>query len=453
MKKIVCIGAGASGIIAALHLVEQDFNAQIILLGEAPGPAYSTPEPYHILNVTARNMSAFASDPLHFHRFAEGCLGHPDLSHEAFVARKVFREYLEMLLEELQQRGVQYIKDQAIALSCTHPGYRIETTVSGSIEADGVVLAMGNFPAASLPGGETLAPEQYIAVPWNKNIAEGLDPAAEVLFVGTGLTMIDGVTTLAHYGHKGSVMALSRHGLLPLARTIVDPLPMSMEELSADSVTRLMHKLRQMAQDQMQRGEPWDRVIDGIRPFLQSLWTGFNRVEQKRFLRHASVYWDIHRHRIPQESADVLASLLASAQLHVMAARLIELNQKGSRVEVSLRRRGQNAIEHISVDCVINCTGPVADYHRVDSPLLRSLFASGLARPHPLKLGFDATPEGKLYNADGIAQDTLRTLGPPLKGVLWESVAVPEIRAEAATLAKALEATFREQPELSVKTR
>jgi len=72
-----------------------------------------------------------------------------------------------------------------------------------TIEADAVILAIGNFPAAPLPGDETLTPQQYIAVPWDKNIASGLDSEASVLFVGTGLTMVDGAITLQHHRHRG----------------------------------------------------------------------------------------------------------------------------------------------------------------------------------------------------------------------------------------------------------
>jgi len=141
-----------------------------------------------------------------------------------------------------------------------------------TIEADAVILAIGNFPAAPLPGDETLTPQQYIAVPWDKNIASGLDSEASVLFVGTGLTMVDGAITLQHHRHRGKIMAISRRGLLPLARTMAEPLPMTFEALPKDSISHLMHVLRQTAKSIMQQGEPWDRVIDGVRPFLQRLW-------------------------------------------------------------------------------------------------------------------------------------------------------------------------------------
>jgi len=272
MAKIVCIGAGSSAIIAALHLLEEGFNGELTLVGKPFGPAYETPEPYHILNVTAGNMSALASDPSHFHRFAKAHLNNPLLPREAFVSRRLFRDYLKMLMQNLKDRGVKHLEDEAIAIHENNGHYIVKTKDAMTIEADAVILAIGNFPAAPLPGDETLTPQQYIAVPWDKNIASGLDSEASVLFVGTGLTMVDGAITLQHHRHRGKIMAISRRGLLPLARTVAEPLPMAFEALPKDSISHLMHALRQTAKSIMQQGEPWDRVIDGVRPFLQRLW-------------------------------------------------------------------------------------------------------------------------------------------------------------------------------------
>jgi len=114
MAKIVCIGAGSSAIIAALHLLEEGFNGELTLVGKPFGPAYETPEPYHILNVTAGNMSALASDPSHFHRFAKAHLNNPLLPREAFVSRRLFRDYLKMLMQNLKDRGVKHMEDEQL---------------------------------------------------------------------------------------------------------------------------------------------------------------------------------------------------------------------------------------------------------------------------------------------------------------------------------------------------
>jgi uncharacterized NAD(P)/FAD-binding protein YdhS len=86
-------------------------------------------------------------------------------------------------------------------------------------------------------------------------------------------------------------------------------------------------------------------------------------------------------------------------------------------------------------DFIVNCTGPRAQIGGSPAPLLRSLQRHGLLRPDPLALGVDALPDGTLLSARGSPVPWLTAIGPPLKGVLWETTAVPEIRQQAAALA------------------
>jgi uncharacterized NAD(P)/FAD-binding protein YdhS len=47
----------------------------------------------------------------------------------------------------------------------------------------------------------------------------------------------------------------------------------------------------------------------------------------------------------------------------------------------------------------------------------------------------DVAPNYALKDKTGKPSHVIFTLGPPLKGLLWESVAVPELRTQAAKLA------------------
>jgi uncharacterized NAD(P)/FAD-binding protein YdhS len=62
----------------------------------------------------------------------------------------------------------------------------------------------------------------------------------------------------------------------------------------------------------------------------------------------------------------------------------------------------------------------------------------GLIRPGPAQLGIDALPNGAIIGQDGTASGVLHTLGSTMRGVLWEVLAVPEIRMQAERLARAL---------------
>ncbi|HRI41951.1 MAG TPA: hydroxyacylglutathione hydrolase, partial [Bacteroidia bacterium] len=94
--------------------------------------------------------------------------------------------------------------------------------------------------------------------------------------------------------------------------------------------------------------------------------------------------------------------------------------------------------ETLRVDRVINGTGPQPDIRKVASPLLQRLTDRGLIVPHELNLGIEATADGRIIDSDGNAQADFLTLGTLLRGALWESTAVPELRVQAAGVARHL---------------
>ncbi|MOA27545.1 hypothetical protein D3C78_1484280 [compost metagenome] len=87
---------------------------------------------------------------------------------------------------------------------------------------------------------------------------------------------------------------------------------------------------------------------------------------------------------------------------------------------------------------MINCTGPEADYRKKRHPLAVSLLEQGLVRPDALGMGLEVDAEGAVLDAHGRASAVLFALGPTLKGGLWETTAVPEIRVQAGDRAARL---------------
>ena len=87
---------------------------------------------------------------------------------------------------------------------------------------------------------------------------------------------------------------------------------------------------------------------------------------------------------------------------------------------------------------LVNCTGPAADITATADPLLRYLLEAGIARPDPLRLGLDTDSHGALRDATGRPSSDIFTLGPLLRGRWYETTAIPEIRDQAAALARFL---------------
>ena len=77
-------------------------------------------------------------------------------------------------------------------------------------------------------------------------------------------------------------------------------------------------------------------------------------------------------------------------------------------------------------------------FNRLDAPLVVNLLGKGLIKADSLKMGIDAAPDGRTINVNGTVSDVILTVGTALKGILWESTAMPEIRSQANKLALSL---------------
>jgi uncharacterized NAD(P)/FAD-binding protein YdhS len=115
----------------------------------------------------------------------------------------------------------------------------------------------------------------------------------------------------------------------------------------------------------------------------------------------------------------------------------VEAPQAG-QVRISLRYRGEDQPRVESGAALINSTGIQYDWRRVDRALPRNLLARGLIQPGPLALGIAADPGGAVLNAQGQVSDRLFAMGPPLRGMWWESTAVTDVALQAKALAARL---------------
>jgi uncharacterized NAD(P)/FAD-binding protein YdhS len=175
-----------------------------------------------------------------------------------------------------------------------------------------------------------------------------------------------------------------------------------------------------------------------MRPQSQALWHGFSTAERARFMRHLRPYWEAHRHRIAPPVAATISRLASEGRVKYYAGRLQSLVETARGATAVFRRRGTNEVVTLKVGKVINCTGPRSDYSKYQHPLLINLLARGLIDHDPLALGINALPTGEVLRYRGPPVGWLFTLGAPLKGVLWETTAVPDIRTHARALAETL---------------
>jgi uncharacterized NAD(P)/FAD-binding protein YdhS len=196
-------------------------------------------------------------------------------------------------------------------------------------------------------------------------------------------------------------------------------------------------------------------VIDALRPAIPAIWRALSRAEKERFLRHLGSRWDVHRHRIAPEIDAVLDQARREGQLAVIAGRVRSLAGCSAGVELTFTPRGGSAVQTLVADRIINCTGPSRTLRPGQSPLLDTLLDRGLVQADPLGIGLQVTDSGALIAADGTASERLFALGPILKGQLWETTAVRELRVQAHDLARqllALPAAAQGQPAMRTGT-
>jgi uncharacterized NAD(P)/FAD-binding protein YdhS len=451
-RPIAVIGAGFSGTIAALHLLRRLPTDQPVILCErapefARGVAYATGENEHLLNVRATNMSALADEPQHF---AEWLKSRPtqDGLHETeagvFASRGLYGQYLRSILDFAMRESaghaqLRLMPDDVIDLIAGPEGAFELVFASGKkLEVAGVVLAVGN-----LPPDESTDP-RICANPWGEKAWRKLSGDQPVMIVGTGLTMVDMVIAIRRRGFQGPIVAMSRGGLLPTrhAPSATWPTPhFTMAE--EQSLPLLMARLRDEVYAAAQQGIDWRAVIDSMRPVTATLWSRLPLTERRRFLRHARRYWDVHRHRMAPPHADLVEKMQRDGSLTVLGGRIRNFESGADSVVVRYTPRGARTDETLRVQRVIMASG-LEHISRTRDPLMQRLLDRGLIRVDGQGLGLDVTDGLNVVRSDGTPAERIWALGPIVRGVFWECVAVPDIRVQASHVAVSVVARLRE---------
>lgn len=449
--RVAIVGAGFTGSLLAVHLLDLAPDATIHLFDGTGqfgrGLAYATANADHLLNVRTSNMSALPDKPGHFVDWllasapADDPLDARHVAHD-FVSRGRYGDYIAGLLDEAAARGGRQRRlhrhpTDVVGLSDRVGGVTLAAADGSRVEVDFAMLCVGNFaPALPRVSGEAIGDSpRYLGDPWDFERLARIEPDAPVLVLGTGLTMVDLVLTLASRGHRGPILALSRRGLLPHVHAPTSPYPdfLGISPAPATAVA-LLRRIRGEIDQAAADGAAWRSVFDAVRPHVQRLWQILPESERSRFLRHLRPFWDIHRHRMAPSVAERIAGLRQQGRLEIAAGRLreIETPAGGIAALVDLKGGGRRGIE---ADWLINCSGPQGDFARIREPLIRHLLKTGAARPDALRLGLDIGANLALIRRDGTASRRLFALGPPTRGVFWEITAVPDIRNQCRTFA------------------
>ncbi len=440
-KTIAIIGGGVSGALTAYHLIRSGAHAKVILIEPRAnlgfGLAYSTPSYRHLLNVPAGKISALPDQPSHFldwlHKNYDARMTEAD-----FAPRAVFGRYVHSLLKTVPNLDHR----QTAVLDC-HVVEEQATLVLADdtkIAADAVVLATGNFDPVPLRGvaEETVSNGTYCHSAWEDSTYTNLSPNAPIVLIGSGLTAVDVLLRLREIGHCGQIITISRHGVFPYRHAIFEPLKKPV--VAGTPPTRVRELLRAVHQA-IKANMEWRAVIDSLRERTNELWTALPLAEQKRFRRHLQRRWEVVRHRMAPPIADQIEAALEAGTLIQHRGSLQVVLPSAHEAQVQFRTN-LGEVKEVTVERVINCSGPDMNYRRVGSPLLSSLFSQGLIVAGPHGSGLWTNETGGLRDQNGSFSNVLFHVGPGRQGTLLESIAVPELRHQAADLAELLAGKF-----------
>ncbi len=441
---IIIIGGGASGVLLAAHLLrDADADIRVTLIEKraqfGEGLAYSTKLDDHILNVSALGMSAYADDPEHFWRWlqqrgqAEG-----EGPQYVYVPRHVYAEYLAGILDSIREAEgpmgrLTTVTEECVSVATTPAGVAANLANGSSIVGHVAVLAVGHEEQPLVGKEIAVRPGSAADTPFDR---DGM-----VLVLGTGLSMVDAWLALAAKGHRGRVVALSRRGLVSSLQRKGRPIRLDAADVPLGTdLSYFVRWFRDLVRATEQAGGDWRDVVDGIRPFNQKIWRSWPASAKRRFIAHTRAWWDIHRHRMPPVLHERVSKAVADGALELVAGKLLSASQKGDAVEATIRRRGADRPETLTVARIYDCTGITADLATGTNPAVRSLLDRGLARPDPLHIGLDVTESCAIIRADGQPSERLYAIGPLTRGAFFEIEAIPDIRVQVAALAKRLTA-------------
>ena len=194
-------------------------------------------------------------------------------------------------------------------------------------------------------------------------------------------------------------------------------------------------------------------VVDKLRPFTQRIWRNFSVAEKQEFSRHYRTRWNVVRHRIPPAVAGQIETARKEDRLRILKGSLREVRGDGDRIQVTIDPGNGQPPHELVVGLLVNCTGPRESLNDAPETLFQNLFERGLVRPDELDMGIEVTPDFAVVDKQGRPSDFLFAIGPLLRGTLWETTAVPELRSQAHQVAKALLADDqRHQPDWAQET-
>ncbi|QRR00677.1 FAD/NAD(P)-binding protein [Dyadobacter sandarakinus] len=481
LTNIAIIGGGACGISAYIELFlqlriasrHQEVGITIIEENEEVGKglAFGTKEPGHILNTQADLMGIHFSEPEHFSEWLirhEQRVGHEVVDNqgrdEAFTTRRLYGDYLKEQFDHYfalaKEEGMQVDVIHARALSITKSGEQFEIRLSDNRkhQCDFVVLAPGTPVADNYP--ELNDKENYFGSPWPSDpILAKIPKEADVAVLGSSLSAIDALMTLADNGYTGKIRCYALDGLMPRVQpdkqAVVERNFITLKNLheiqrsklrnpTAKEVFRLfiqeaenyaggkidwkaVSREDKSAQERLDEdiaiardgGDALINIPYSLRYDSSEMWKWLDADEKQKFKKWLGRFWAINRHCMPLYNAERVAGLFHDNRLEVFS-HLEDVQYDDDQEGFCMKYgKGEEAFEKY----LINATGPASSVKTMKSELMQSLAADGLVEADPVG-GIKVNTETMQVITDNQVNPHFYAIGHITNGVLLDVNAV-----------------------------
>jgi uncharacterized NAD(P)/FAD-binding protein YdhS len=399
------------------------------------GCAYQPDSVSNLLNTRAAGMSSLHGDPDHFYRWAirnephwRGAFPGVRLSPDAFLPRALFGMYMDSVYSEsvatLAELGVpvHHLAASATCLRANGSRYEVSTDTGDKYLADLVVLAVGNQQSTQF---DHLRPYAgYFATPYPCNeVSARIDPDRSVGIMGSSLSAIDAAVSLMDAGHRGKILMVSRNGRLPSVRgehnvsrtpklmsrervaqlaqaqggqlRLKEVADLVLSELAAQAggnpdlcaILRSHEGPQRYLDAEIEqasvRDRAWQAVVYGMNECIDLVWHYLPDEDRRTFEHKFKSQWLSYRVSFPLENARKLQQLLHADQLSVYGGiSEVCFNDAMGQFAINVADSRKSFTASMYTDYLINATGYTSHVSQCNSPLLRSLVASGQARSH-----------------------------------------------------------------------
>lgn len=410
------------------------------------GIAYARSPDHFLLNVPAHGLACSTNGNGDFLDWA--LRSHTDSERfreddgSYYFPRSWFGRYVENSLNEARTANsdrIRFIHSQCVvnAMALLPEGVEISSRSNAGV-FDHAILAIGNAPSRPLAvDAKARHCPKVVQSAWALPEAE-IDRDAQVIIVGSGLTMADAIGELEARSHRGNILCISRHGQLHHCGSGSVPEFIPPFALTAGSASQLLRQIRAWIAFSMKTFGDWRPVIDHLRRNSPQVWRLLDKAEQGRLKKHARLLWEIHRFQMPPAAYRRIEAMRVEGRFTHISATAVRVEEGGLRVAQADRQ------QILPADLIINATGFDSTYKTAPAALEDLIAHPAIDLNAVRRSGLSVSDTGELLALSG--DQRLFALGYIARGNHGELSTVNALGAVAEALADHMSALQTIQP-------